>query len=337
MSESQLTESGTNWREQIAYYQVLLEKAQTDLIEAEAQLADLMAAINQFEFKLRSKVSSLFAKLETLDKEIKELRRKLSWRWEDTADSENGRSAWSMRDVGNVVGGAGATASGEYRYMEEMTTPATETADSATLKQLYRQLARRFHPDLALDEADRTYRTHLMIAINAAYATGDLAKLQALALEPDTTDHPNYAQTDQQLAEALQQELARCHRRLEEIKRELEKLEKHESTRLMRRAEIAEAEEHDWLAEITAQLRNKIARKTAERDMLHDELEYTNGEDADYQDDDFADAVFDLSLEDIYDEDPTTQAAEWLSQQGRWRERSDWDEETDGDDFLAFA
>jgi predicted nucleic acid-binding Zn-ribbon protein len=338
MIDTELMEAGTNWRDQINHYQELLEKVKPQLIDAETELTEQMAAINAFEFRLRTRISPLASKLDVIEAEIKEYRTKLRWRSDEIGDGENGRSGWTMRDVEDVVGGAGAAASGDYRYMDAATQPSPEqTADPATLKQLYRQLARRFHPDLALDAADRVYRTSLMIAINTAYATGDLAKLQALALEPDHTDHPDYAQTDQQLAEALQQELARCHRRLEEIKRELEKLENHPSSRLMRRAEQAEAEGRDWLAEVVQQILNKIARKTAERDMLRDEIAYAENEAAGFEGDDFADAVFDLSLEDVYDEDPSSEATEWLRsryQHDRWGERSQWDEEDENYDDL---
>lgn len=54
----------------------------------------------------------------------------------------------------------------------------------AYLKQLYRDLARRFHPDLAgNDEADRQRRTEIMTHINAAYAADDWEALEAISLE----------------------------------------------------------------------------------------------------------------------------------------------------------
>lgn len=54
----------------------------------------------------------------------------------------------------------------------------------AYLKQLYRELARRFHPDLAgNNEADRQRRTEIMKHINAAYAADDWEALEAISLE----------------------------------------------------------------------------------------------------------------------------------------------------------
>lgn len=71
----------------------------------------------------------------------------------------------------------------------DRTAPAASAAPPpATLKQLYRQLARRFHPDLARDDAERERRTEAMTLINAAYASGDRRALEAMALHADAVD-----------------------------------------------------------------------------------------------------------------------------------------------------
>lgn len=49
------------------------------------------------------------------------------------------------------------------------------------LKAAYRALARRFHPDLATNEADRVQFSETMARINALYHDGDLDRLEAMA------------------------------------------------------------------------------------------------------------------------------------------------------------
>lgn len=63
--------------------------------------------------------------------------------------------------------------------------PLPETDDKKTLKDLYRQLARRYHPDLATDPNERQRRNRLMAEINAAYSQRDLGALQALMRQPE--------------------------------------------------------------------------------------------------------------------------------------------------------
>lgn len=49
---------------------------------------------------------------------------------------------------------------------------------SAELRTLYREVAKRIHPDLATDEADRLKREQLMAEANAAYQKGDAQSLR---------------------------------------------------------------------------------------------------------------------------------------------------------------
>jgi DnaJ-class molecular chaperone len=51
---------------------------------------------------------------------------------------------------------------------------------SDDLKRLYREIAKRIHPDLATDDAERAKRNQLMAEVNRAYADGDEARLRAI-------------------------------------------------------------------------------------------------------------------------------------------------------------
>src|ERR1035438_4594398 len=54
---------------------------------------------------------------------------------------------------------------------------------STELKTLYREVAKRVHPDLATDEADRHKREQLMAEANAAYQRGDADALRRILEE----------------------------------------------------------------------------------------------------------------------------------------------------------
>lgn len=70
----------------------------------------------------------------------------------------------------------------------ESAAPELPEADRATLKTLYRELAKRFHPDGVLDPVAKAKRAALMAEINAAYAARDIAKLRKLAMNPDIVE-----------------------------------------------------------------------------------------------------------------------------------------------------
>lgn len=323
MIDKSLSETNNNWREKVTELEGLLNEVRPQLIESEAKLADRLAKISAFEFKVRTHLEPLTRRLEKIQAEIQEQRQLLRRLQEDLVTANGEKDFFDK--YGWVFNQESAAASGEYRYHDtnaEIPSAALNENDTASLKQLYRQLARRFHPDLALDEADRAYRTGIMKAINAAYATGDLTRLKKLVQEPDSADRLEYAHTDQQLVQAMYIELTRCHRRLKEIKEELARLETHKSARLMRRAERAAAEKRDLLAELYREIQDEIAHKLIVRDVLKQQVELFNQGDTDFGDnafgdDAFADAVFDLSLEGLFDDDnDVTMTARWPAHPG---------------------
>ncbi len=297
--EQQLTHSGENYQEQIAQLQAELDAIQPELISAEAELADRLARISQFEFRLRARLGSLHLRLQQIENEIEAYRKQFkllqdTWLFGDPDDLIDHRgdpaARWDFSEEG-------AAASGEYRYREASSEAPTRLSedDSAEMKRLYRRLARRFHPDFALDEADRERRTQIMMAINAAYALNDLAKLRKIDKEQDVT--ANVGMTDADLVQALLRELDHCRRRLAEIRRELAQLEDHPSAVLMQRADRAAEQGIDYLDELEADLLEQIEQKMVQRDVLKDEIAaFTNGV-PEFNSDDFADAVFDLGLE----------------------------------------
>jgi hypothetical protein len=144
-----------------------------------------------------------------------------------------------------------------------------------------------------------------MWAINAAYAAGDLEKLEQLLLEPDAP-HTIAIQTEEAQLELLTRELTRVQNRLHEIEDELARLDKHQSAVMMRRQEKAERAGRDWFGELEIQLRDDIAKRQIERDVLEEQLasmeEDEFGEDTAVYSEDFADLVFDVTLDGNFDD-----------------------------------
>ncbi len=308
-----LTQQGPDWRTIIRELEARLEALRPQLIDAEATLADDLAAISAFEFRLRSRLQARVRRLNELQKEIDAYRQQIRQRqhasdsWDDDdQERREDASAWEF------ASGEGAAASGRYRYHEQQPAsppPASLSADLlAELKVLYRTLARRFHPDLAANETDRAYRTDLMMSINAAYATGDLDLLNKLATEPDSiTATP---QTAELQAEALRREIERCEFRLAEVASERRALSQHESSILMRRVERAAAAGRDMLAELAADLQQAVAEKLVERDVLQTQLMEMEADEYDV-DGDLPDLVFDLGLEQAGGEDLLSDYDTW--------------------------
>jgi DNA repair exonuclease SbcCD ATPase subunit len=320
-----------DWGRVIHDLQQQLSVIQPELVTAEALLTDQIAQISAFEFKVRSHLEPLTRRLDRLEGEIQELQKQLrrlqdSWLFADTPEGDDLLRAWHSSED------AGAAAGDEYRYHSAPDGPPPAPVSgkkAAALKNLYRGLARRFHPDFALNEEDRAYRTGLMMAINAAYTAGDMEKLEELAREPDP-QRPYYS--PEEMALALLRELDRCQKRLAEIEVDLERLARHPSALLKKRADRAAKKGRDLFEELAAELRDRVAERMVQRDVLLSEIDGFENGNPDFVDDALADAVFNFGLEQALMEDGDIGAAEWRD---RHRNQLDWSDDDEDDAWEA--
>lgn len=331
--EQNLESARDDWGTMIAELQGQMDLLQPELVTQEARLSEQLARISAFEFQLRTHLEPLTRRLDDLQVEIAELQRQLrrlqdSWMSATEPEADELWRAWRMSTA------AGAAADDDYRYHSAPASPPPPASRkrAEAIKAVYRQLARRFHPDFALDEDDRSYRTGVMMAINAAYTAGDLEKLEQLTREPDPP-RPHY--TPEEMALALLREIDRCQTRLAEIATDLQRLAQHPSALLEARAERLAKKGRDLFAELASELRDRVAEHMVQRDVLLAEIEaFENGE-PDFVDDAFADAVFNLGLEQALVEDSDLSVAEWRD---RHREVIDsGDEDDDGWEALRRA
>ncbi|HNS39409.1 MAG TPA: hypothetical protein PKJ56_04070 [Promineifilum sp.] len=327
--DTDLLYTDTEWRDRVNELQTILDELRPRLIDAEAQLAERLAAVSAFEYRLRARLDPLYRRLDSLQADIDDLRRqlqRLSVAWLDQDDASPVGESWRFEES------AASAGSFRYRAKVEEPTPSLEGKRLVSLKQLYRKLAHRFHPDLAPNEADRTYRTDLMMAINAAYTAGDLEALERLANEPDSISR--VPQTLQELAAALEREVERCRHRLHEIARELATLGKHQSARLMEQFEQAQAQGRDLLAELAANLRRRISEKLVERDVLESQLDEVEQGGAEVDASDLADIVYNLGLEQADEDDLFGNGHSWRPRRPRpWESNDGEDEDGVPNDF----
>jgi len=220
-----------------------LATVRTRLSERESELAEIRAKLKTFEGRYLRQVGVLYAELDDLEARIAE-------REVDLYDSDSAR-----------------------RRAEEARQRAQETHDAAfadaheaeefdpppSLKTLFRDVAKRIHPDFARDDAEQKYFTLLMARANHAYSHGDSETLQRLL---DDHREINASIAD----EGASAELIRITRQIRHAERDIATLDNERHTLLSSElaqlhidAEAAAQEHRDLLNELATSLREQIA------------------------------------------------------------------------------
>lgn len=147
------------------------------------------------------------------------------------------------------------------------------------LKAAYRQLARRFHPDLARTEEERLNASKMMVRINSLYRDGDLDRLLALAEQVKGGEIDDPELTEEEQLELLSERLAWFDAVLENLREEREELEQSATCELMRNVEQAQEMNRDLIGEIREELRERI---DASYDAVSDAMRRLESEVTDY-------------------------------------------------------
>jgi hypothetical protein len=136
-----------------------------------------------------------------------------------------------------------------------------EQQDSETsldLKNLFREVAKRIHPDFATDHHDERHRTRLMAQANEAFRREDTNLLQRMLNGHDAvSDSHRREDTDAALARTLTQ-IDQTKADTAALEAELEALSHSEMAQLRQRTLEAAAKGRDLLAEMAARVKGSI-------------------------------------------------------------------------------
>lgn len=127
------------------------------------------------------------------------------------------------------------------------------------LKQLYREAAKKVHPDLAETPEDALRREEVMKTINAAYGSGDVEALRKILSDWDL--RPEAVTGRDVGAELIRvlRKIAQVERRLGELTAKRAEVEHGELYRLWERAEQTRRRGGDLLQIMSAQVQEQIA------------------------------------------------------------------------------
>lgn len=219
-----------------------LAAVRATLAERELELVDLRSQLATFEGRYLRQVGTLYAELDEWKARILELHAQLDVSAASQAEAEEARK--QARET-----------------YEDAHGKASETPDfkpSPDLKRLFREVAKRIHPDFSKDSVDLERRTRFMAEANRAYDVGDAEALQRILDEyQDGSDAVEGEGIGAELIRIIRQ-ISLAKTRVAAIEQELAALRQSEIALLKKQAEEMEQEGRDLLAELAASVREQV-------------------------------------------------------------------------------
>lgn len=222
-----------------------LAELEVEMVQRELDLATLQAELNTFEARYLRTVGVRLAELDEIEAQIAEAEARLKPK--DKRIQE--QAAQARTQAQESAGATGIT----QEPKEERFKP------SERLKKLYREVAKCIHPDLAVDEEERSRRQKLMAKANRAYEQGDEDKLQAILAEWESS--PESVKGEGTAAELVRviRKIAQVKNRLRAIEINIAQQEESDLYQLKTKADAAEKEGRDLLAEMASKMDEQIA------------------------------------------------------------------------------
>ena len=229
-----------------------LSSVRAELADRELELADLRAQLKSFEGHYLRQVGVLYAEFDEWEARIAELEASLN---PAPAAQQHAKQARKQADEAREATHGEASQVQDFR-------------PSADLKRLFREVAKRIHPDFAKDDTDRQRRTRQMAKANEAYGRSDAEALQRIL-----DDYQESSESVQ--GEGIGVELIRIIRQIHQARKnivtleeELNRLSSGELSQLRRDTEAARKEGVDLLAQLATKLEGKIAQRRKEHETL---------------------------------------------------------------------
>lgn len=224
-----------------------------ELALKELDLTTLQVDLEDLRHRYLRIVGVKLARLDDLEAQIAEILARLDPKSEDDR-KEADRSRTQAQESANTTGSIA-----EEEYETEPFKP------SENLKQLYRDLAKKVHPDLAPDDQTRERRHRFMQEVNQAYSEGNEERLRSLLHEWESSpDSVSGEGTGAELIRIIRQ-IARVRVRIEAIIQEMEHHKESELYILKLKIDEVQDEGRDLLSEMAAEVDGQIKDADARR------------------------------------------------------------------------
>ncbi|MGP2442139.1 J domain-containing protein [Streptomyces sp. JW3] len=237
--------------------------AEQALIEYEIAVETFRVEVDNFSRLHHQRLGPVYARLDELEALILEAKAARSGAAEDQRLADEARALlMPLPGVEELthgwMDGDGLFPEATAMLTGQEVRPPQRVRPSEEARKLYRELARRAHPDLAQEDGERARREEFITRVNAAYARGDAGELRRLAEEWDAGPKEERGPSR---AEELYARLEWLAERKELLTRVANELEQSAIGGMLR---LAPDDPDQLLEEIAEQLTAQVAEREAE-------------------------------------------------------------------------
>ncbi|MFH9752787.1 J domain-containing protein [Streptomyces griseus] len=241
-----------------------VQAAEQALIEFEIAVETFRVEVENFSRLHHQKLGPMYTRLDELDALIAEARAARTGDPEDERKAREARAAvMPMPGVDELfhdwMDTDGLSPEAAAMLTEQPVRPPKRVRPSEEARRLYRELARKAHPDLAQDEPERQRRDEFIARVNAAYGRGDIELLKELVAEWEAG--PAQPLTPLSESEELYARLEWLSRRKELLTVLAKELEEGAIGSMLR---MAPDDPDQLLEDIAEQLLGEVSRREAE-------------------------------------------------------------------------
>jgi hypothetical protein len=267
-------------QESIANHEKAIAELEEDIPDLRVQIHDLQILLDVFFAEYNAKLGFLYVELDRIKLKIKEYKKRIELAEGRTITDEEAEKI--EEEIDNLFSDARkkvndledetAEASEEYeRYMEEEEQKELIGQDFLNqLKQLFRQLVHKFHPDMAESKEQKKEFHDIFIKIKEAYDRRDIDLLREFKGKLDLEEKKENESPEEKL-ERLKNEYEKLQTIHKNLIAKLDSLNSSELNKLRVRVEEERSEGRDLLQELADAVEREIELRQEELNELKQE------------------------------------------------------------------
>lgn len=169
---------------ELARLQVELQSRQIELERLDTERDVLETALTRFAAEVKVRIGDIKDEIRGLRRELEMVRQQIErLRADPTAVPADVERAVAEEMAQSEAGFEGEFIDPGHNHGRQNGLSQAKHARETEVLRLYRELAKRHHPDLARTPAEKDRRAELMLRINVAFRERDLATLQSIYLQ----------------------------------------------------------------------------------------------------------------------------------------------------------